>query len=78
VKKPRILLYLKIGMKKPTFFLFFIVSTASFISKKIKKKQGFLRKSHQETYPRDPEKIHPGGKKAPYPGSATRIAKFWI
>jgi hypothetical protein len=45
--------------------LLFIVSGASFISKKIKE-QGFLRKSHQKTYPldpgseiRDPEKIHP-------------------
>jgi hypothetical protein len=44
----------------------FIISGASFISKKIKE-QGFLRKSHQKTYPldpgskiRDPEKIHPG------------------
>jgi hypothetical protein len=46
--------------------LLFIVSGASFISKKIKE-QEFLRKSHQKRYPldpgfeiRDPEKIHPG------------------
>jgi hypothetical protein len=38
---------------KTTFFLLFIVSEASFISKKIKE-QGFLRKSHQKTYPLDP------------------------
>jgi hypothetical protein len=48
--------------------LLFIFSGASFISKKIKE-QGFLRKSHQITYPldpgseiRDPEKIHPGSR----------------
>jgi hypothetical protein len=42
-------------MKNKTFFLLFIVSGASFISKKIKE-QGFLRKSHQKTYryPLDP------------------------
>jgi hypothetical protein len=34
--------------------LLFIVSGASFLSKKIKE-QGFLRKSHQKTYPLDPE-----------------------
>jgi hypothetical protein len=35
----RILLYIKIGMKlKPTFFLLFIVSGASFIGKKFKNK----------------------------------------
>jgi hypothetical protein len=61
--------------------LLFIVSGASFISKKIKE-QGFLRKSHQKTYPLDPgpeiwknsSRIRipdPGGKKAPDPGSAT-------
>jgi hypothetical protein len=58
----RILLYIKIGMKnkiKPTFFLLFIVSGESFISKK-NKEQGILRKSHQKTYPLDPGKIHPG------------------
>jgi hypothetical protein len=33
--------------------LLFIVSGASFISKKIKE-QGFLRKSHEKTYPLDP------------------------
>jgi hypothetical protein len=33
--------------------LLFIVSGASFISKKIKE-QGLLRKSHQKTYPFDP------------------------
>jgi hypothetical protein len=43
-----------------------MVSGASFISKKLKE-QGFVRKSHQKTYPLDPgseiwdlEKIHPG------------------
>jgi hypothetical protein len=55
---------------KTNFFLAFyrIVSGASFISKKIKE-QGFLRKSHQKTYPldtgseiRDPENIHPGSR----------------
>jgi hypothetical protein len=46
--------YIKIGMKNKTnFFLAFIVSGESFISKKIKE-QGFLRKSHQKTYPLDP------------------------
>jgi hypothetical protein len=50
----QILLYIKIGMKNKTnFFLAFIVSGASFISKNIKE-QGFLRKSHQKTYPFDP------------------------
>jgi hypothetical protein len=39
---------------KANFFLHFIVLRASFISKKIKE-QGFLRKSHQKTYPLDPE-----------------------
>jgi hypothetical protein len=35
----RILLYIKKGLKiKPTFFLLFIVSGASFISKKLKSK----------------------------------------
>jgi hypothetical protein len=62
--------------------LLFIVSGASFISKKIKE-QGLLRKSHQKTYPLDPgseildprsgKKFipdpDPGGKKAPDPGS---------
>jgi hypothetical protein len=55
--------------------LLFIVSGASFISKKIKE-QGFLRKSHRKTYPLDPgsgknsSRIpDPGGKKAPDPGS---------
>jgi hypothetical protein len=66
---------------KTTFFLLFIVSEASFISKKIKE-QGFLRKSHQKTYPLDPgsgknsSRIRipdPGGKKAPDPGSRIRI-----
>jgi hypothetical protein len=38
---------------KTNFFLHFIVSGESFISKKIKE-QGFLRKSHQKTYPLDP------------------------
>jgi hypothetical protein len=33
--------------------MLFIVSGASFISKK-NKEQGFLRKSHQKTYPLDP------------------------
>jgi hypothetical protein len=33
--------------------LLLIVSGASFISKKIEE-QGFLRKSHQKTYPLDP------------------------
>jgi hypothetical protein len=48
-------------MKNKTFFLLFIVSGASFISKKIKE-QGFLRKSYRKHTPwiRDPEKIHPG------------------
>jgi hypothetical protein len=55
--------------------LLFIVSGASFISKKIKE-QGFLRKSHQITYPLDPRSGRnssqiripdPGGKKAPDP-----------
>jgi hypothetical protein len=46
---------------KTNFFLLFIVSGASFISKKINE-QGFLRKSRQKHSPwiRDPEKIHPG------------------
>jgi hypothetical protein len=38
---------------KTNFFWLFIVSGASFISKKIKE-QGFLRKSHQKTYSLDP------------------------
>jgi hypothetical protein len=44
--------------------LLFIVSGASFISKKIKE-QGFLRKYHQKTYTLDPgsEIRDPGGKK---------------
>jgi hypothetical protein len=48
---------------KTNFFLLFIVSGASFISKKIKE-QGFLRKSHQKHTPwiRDPENIHPGSR----------------
>jgi hypothetical protein len=59
--------------------LLFIVSGASFISRKIKE-QGFLRKSHQKTYPLDPvseirKKFIPDpgsrGKKAPDPGYAT-------
>jgi hypothetical protein len=58
--------------------LLFIVSGASFISKKIRV-QGFLRKSHQKTYPLDPEKIkNARGKKStgsrisdPGSGSAT-------
>jgi hypothetical protein len=73
----RILLYIKIGTENKTnFFLLFIVSGASFISKKIKE-QGFLRKSHQKTYldPRsgirkNSSRIRspdPGGKKAPDP-----------
>jgi hypothetical protein len=64
---------------KPTFFLLFIVSGASFISKKIKE-QGFLGKSHQKHTPwiRDPRSgknssririLDPGGKKAPDHGS---------
>jgi hypothetical protein len=61
--------------------LLFIISGASFISKKIKE-QGFLRKSHQKTFPwiRDPRSgirkkfiPDPGGKKAPDPGSQIRI-----
>jgi hypothetical protein len=41
---------IKIGMKnKITFFLLFIVSGQEQI-----KEQGFLRKSHQKTYPLDP------------------------
>jgi hypothetical protein len=81
----RILLYIKIGMKNKTnfFFCFFIVSGASFISKKIKE-QGFLRKSHQKTYPLDPRSgirkkfiPDPGGKKHrisdPGSGSATLL-----
>jgi hypothetical protein len=61
--------------------LLFIVSGASFISKKIKE-QGFLRKSHQNHTPwiRDPRSgirkkfipdPDPGGKKAPDPGSGS-------
>jgi hypothetical protein len=57
--------------------LLFIVSGASFISKKIKE-QGFLKKSHQKTYPLDPRSGYGknssriripdlGGKKAPDP-----------
>jgi hypothetical protein len=45
-----------------------MVSGTSYISKKIKE-QGFLRKSHQKTYPLDPrswmcdpEKINPGSR----------------
>jgi hypothetical protein len=60
---------------KTNFFLAFYSSGASFISKKIKE-QGFLRKSHQKTYPlnpgseiRDPEKIHPGS------GSRIQVVK---
>jgi hypothetical protein len=68
--------------------LLFIVSGASFISKKIKE-QGFLRKSHQNTDPLDPgSEIRkkfipdpdPGGKKSigprisdPGSGSATLV-----
>jgi hypothetical protein len=61
------------------FSCFFIVSGASFISKKIKE-QGFFRKSHQKKYPLDPGSgknssririLDPGGKKAPDPGPAT-------
>jgi hypothetical protein len=61
--------------------LLFIVSGASFISKKIKE-QGYLRKSHQKHTPwiRDPRSgknssririPDPGGKKAPDPGSGS-------
>jgi hypothetical protein len=59
--------------------LLFIVSGERFISKKIKE-QGFLRKSHQKTYPLDPgsgknsSRIRipdPGGKKATDPGSGS-------
>jgi hypothetical protein len=49
--------------------LFFIVSGASFNSKKIKE-QGFLRKSHQKTYPLDPgSEIRDPEKFIPDPGS---------
>jgi hypothetical protein len=60
---------------KPTSFSLLMVLGTSFIIKIIKE-QGFLRKSHQKTYPldpgseiRDPEKFipDPGGKKAPDP-----------
>jgi hypothetical protein len=75
----RILLYIKIGMKNKTnFFLaFYSFRSKFFLVKKIKE-QGFLRKSHQKTYPLDPgsgknsSRIRipdPGGKKAPDPGS---------
>jgi hypothetical protein len=57
-----------------------MVSGTSFMSKKINKKQGFLRKSYQKTCLLDPgsgknsSRIRipdPGGKKALDPGSGT-------
>jgi hypothetical protein len=62
---------------KPTFFLLFIVSGASLISKKLKRTR-ILKKISPKTYPldlgskiRDPEKIHPGS------GSATLFLIFY-